>query len=171
MLKQGKKWKLPPGFDDAIRKDLSQWRDNELLDKFYGGTTILTGSMLLGDDVIEKLATCGERIETMDDFAQHAHWLIGFNVGTGASTECGNMLLQCLKTIHSKFDKDVAADEARLRELHSLPVQVDTTSFYGSGPSNHGQNWVNLTANVYVQNTCSSNGHQIGGGVRSRGRP
>jgi hypothetical protein len=127
--------------------------------------------MLLGDDVIEKLATCGERIETMEDFAQHARWPIRFNVGTGASTEYGNMLLQRLKTIYSKFDKDTAADEARLQELHSLPVQVDTASFYGSGPSNHGQNWVNLTADAYVQNTRSSNGRQIGGGVRSRGRP
>jgi hypothetical protein len=172
MLKRGKKRKLSPGFDDAIRKDLSQWRDNELLDKFYGGTTILAGSTLLGDDVIEKLATCGERIETVEDFAQHARWPIGFNVGMGASTEYGNMLLQRLKTIYSKFDEDAAADEARLLELHSLPIQVDTASFYGSGSSNHGQNWVNLTADMYVHNDMgSSNGDQIGRGTRSRGRP
>ena len=168
MLKRGKKRKLPPGFDDAIRKDLSQWRDNKLLEKFYGGTTILAGLTLLGNDVIEKLATCRECI----DFAQHAHWPIRFNVGMGASTECGNMLLQRLKTIYSKFDEDAAAAEAHLQELYSLPVQVDTASFYGGGSSDHGQNWVNLTADTYVQNdTGSLNGNQVGRGTRSRGRP
>src|ERR1700683_732552 len=40
-LKRGKKRKLLPGFDDAIRKDLSQWRENDLLDRFYGGTSII----------------------------------------------------------------------------------------------------------------------------------
>ena len=168
-LKRGKKRKLPPGFDDAIRKDLSHWHDNELLDKFYGGTTILVGLTLLGDDVIEKLATCGEHIETMEDFAQHAQWPIGFNVGTGTSTEYGDLLLQRLKTIYSKFDEDAAVEEAHIQHLRSLPVQVDTRSFYGGGSSNHSQNWVNLTADMYVQNNGGS--LEVGRGTHSRGRP
>ena len=139
------------------------------MDRFYGGTTILAGSTLLGDDIIEKLATCGERIETMNDFAQHARWPIGFNVGTGTSTEYGDMLLQCLKTIYSKFDNDAAVEEAHIQHLRSLPVQVDTTSFYGGGPTNRGQNWVNLTADMYLQN--NGGGHRVGRGTWSRGRP
>lgn len=60
-LKRGKKRKLPQALADAIRNDLSQWREKELLDKFYGGTSIIAGSTLLSDDVIEKLATCGNK--------------------------------------------------------------------------------------------------------------
>jgi hypothetical protein len=43
-----------------VRNNLSQWHDNELLNHFYGGTSIILGSTLLGDDVIAKLAVCGE---------------------------------------------------------------------------------------------------------------
>ena len=170
-LKRGKKRKLLPGFDNVIRKDLSQWRENELLDRFYGGTSIIAGSTLLGDDVIEKLATCGERVETKEEFAQHARWAIGFNAGTGATTEYGDMLLEHLKMIYSKFDKDTAAEEAHLQHLRSLPEEIDTGSFYGSS-SNSIQHWTNLTAETYIgNNTDTARRTDTGKSSQSRGRP
>ena len=156
---------------DAIRNDLSQWREKELLDNFYGGTSIIAGSTLLGDDVIEKLATCGERVETWEEFAQNAHWAIGFNTSTGTTTEYGIMLLQRLKTIYSKFDEDAAAEEAHLGHLRSLPDQVDTSSFYASS-SNLTQRWTNLTADTFAQNnTGTTSTIEASRGLRSRGRP
>jgi hypothetical protein len=170
-LKRGKKRKLLPGFDNAIWKDLSQWHENELLDRFYGGTSIIAGSTLLGDDVIEKLATCGERVETKEEFAQHARWAIGFNAGTGATTEYGDMLLERLKMIYSKFDEDAAAEEAHLQHLRSLPEEIDTGSFYGSS-SNSIQHWTNLTAETYIGNNTNTAGRtDTGKSSQSRGRP
>ena len=49
-----------------------------------------------------------------EDFAQHACWAVGFDVVTGATTECGSMLLEHLKMIYAKFDEDAAAQEAHL---------------------------------------------------------
>jgi hypothetical protein len=171
-LKRGKKRKLPSGFEDAIRNDLSHWRENELLDRFYGGTSIIAGSTLLGDDVIEKLATCGERVETKEEFAQHARWPIGFDAGTGATTEYGTMLLERLTTIYSKFDEDTAAEEARLQHLRSLPVEVDTASFYGSSSNpSRTQQWTNLTAETYMQNNMeTTGGAEVERGLQARQR-
>ena len=59
-LKRDKKCRLPTGFENAIQNNLLQWHKNELLDKLYGGTLIIAGSTVLGDDVIKKLVTCGE---------------------------------------------------------------------------------------------------------------
>ena len=56
-LKRGKKRRSSPALEDAVRNDLIKWHDNDLLDTFYGGTSIIAGATLLGDDVIEKLAT------------------------------------------------------------------------------------------------------------------
>ena len=168
-LKRGKKRKLPTGFEDAIRNNLLQWRENELLDKLYGGTSIIAGSTVLGDDVIEKLVTCRERVEMKEDFAQHAHWAVGFDVVTGATTECGSMLLERLKMIDAKFDEDAAAQEAHLQYLRSLPESIETASFYGSS-SNHAQRqWTNLTADTFTQNMTS--GAENEQSLRSRGRP
>jgi hypothetical protein len=168
-LKRGKKRKLTPGFEDAIRRDLLQWREKVLLDHFYGGTSIIASSTLLGDDVIEKLAMCGERVETQEEFVQHARWALGFNVETGTATEYGSMLLERLKMIYSKFDKDAEAEEIHLQHLRSLPNRIDTGSFYGSS-SNGAQGWANLTADSFIQNN-TARGTEISRGTRSRGRP
>ena len=171
-MKPGKKRKLPPAFEDTIQKDLSKWRDNELLNRFYGGTSIIAGSTLLGDDVIEKLATCGERVETREEFAQHVRWSLGFDGNT--TTEYGSMLLDRLRRVYSKFDEDATADEAHLKHLRSLPVVVDTGSFY-AGSSNEMRRWTNLTAETYLQHNTGSTGNvvgetEVGQSTRARGR-
>jgi hypothetical protein len=42
-----------------VWKNLTPWHDTELLNHFYKGTSIISGSTLLGNDIIEKLAVCG----------------------------------------------------------------------------------------------------------------
>jgi hypothetical protein len=149
-----------------------------LLDRFYGGTSIIAGATLLGDNIIEKLTTCGERVETREEFVQHARWPLGFDgEGTGATTEYGILLLKRLKMIYSKFDDDTTADEAHLAHLQSLPTHVDTGSFYGGLP-NHTQSWTNLTPESYLQHNVAGTSTEIanktivnetGRGTSSRG--
>ena len=154
-LKRGKKRKLPSVLEDAVRNNLSQWRDNELLDHFYGGTSIIAGSALLDDGVIEKLAVCGERVETMEEFTRHARWLISFNTGTGEVTEYGRMLLEKFQTIYSAFDIDMAAKEAELEDMQSLPPEVSVESFYGG--TSQQPRWVEtLTPTTYLQNNSNA---------------
>jgi hypothetical protein len=141
--------------EDAVQNNLSQWRDNELLDHFYGSTSIIAGSALLGDDVIEKLAVCGERVETMEEFTRHARWPIGFNTGAGEVTEYGHMLLERLQTIYSAFDIDMAAKEAELEDMRSLPPEVSVDTFYGG--TSQQPRWVEtLTPTTYLQNNSNA---------------
>lgn len=133
-LKRGKKRKVSSAIENAVRDDLTLWRENELLDQFYGGTLIIAGSTLLGDDIIEKLAVCGERVETKEEFMRHARWPIGFIPASGEVTQYGMMLLGRLQAIYSQIDNKITAEEAELERLRSLPVEISTTTFYG-GPS------------------------------------
>lgn len=164
-LKRGKKRKVPSALEDAVRNNLSQWRDNELLDHFYGGISIIAGSALLGDDVIEKLAVCGERVETMEEFTRHARWPIGFNTGTEEVTEYGCMLLERLQTIYSAFDISIAAKEAELEDMRSFPPEVSVESFYGG--TSQQPRWVEtLTPTTYLQNNSNA---ETSGASQARG--
>ena len=49
-----------------------------------------------------------------EDFAQHAYWAVRFDAVTSVTTKCSSMLLECLKIIYAKFDKEAAAQEACL---------------------------------------------------------
>jgi hypothetical protein len=164
-FKRGKKWKTSTAFEDAVQNNLTQWHDNELLDHFYGGTSIIAGSTLLGNDVIEKLAMCGERVETMQEFVRHAHWPISFNTDTGTVTEYGHMLLGRLQTIYSQLNDEAAAEEADFKYLQSLPPQVSVEDFY-SVPSQQPCGQPALTAETYLQH----NSNAEASGSRGRGR-
>jgi hypothetical protein len=70
-LKRGKKRKVDEKLADAIRKHLVVWQDHELLDAIYLGTVSVPGAFVLGDDMIEQLVSCGERIESEQELRQH----------------------------------------------------------------------------------------------------
>lgn len=146
-LRKGKKRQYREEMEGAVKKDLTEWRDHELLDKFYPGSSIVAGSTLLDDDVIERLAKCGERIETREDFVQHARWAIGF--GEGQTTAYGKMLLERLQTIYSRVDAAQAAIEEQLVRSRRQPV-VQTQHFY-AGPSNQRRQRRPLTVDEWLQ--------------------
>jgi hypothetical protein len=85
-LKRGKKRKLPEATENTIREDLTKWRDNDLMDKFYPGVFIMSGVTILGDDIVEKLEKCGEQIESADALARHIRWPIGIDAETRGLT-------------------------------------------------------------------------------------
>jgi hypothetical protein len=137
-LKRGKKRKLPEATENAIRDSLRTWRDEELLNKFYPGTSIMSGATLFGDDLVEKLALCGERVDSAAILARHIRWPIGIDAETHVLTPYGNELLAVLHKIYSMIDDQAAAEVARIQHLRSLPEEVSPADFY-QGPSTSGQ--------------------------------
>ena len=120
-------------------------------------------------------STCFLRIKTLKNLfllcgASALFQQVGFNAGMGATTEYGDMLLERLKMIYSKFDKDAAAEEAHLQHLRSLPEEVDTGSFYGSS-SNGIRHWTNLTADTYIENDTDTAGRTDTGRSSQSRRP
>jgi hypothetical protein len=138
-LKRGKKRKLSEGQENAIREGLRDWREDVLLDAMYPGTSSISAETVLGNDVIEALATCGERIDSHAEMRRHVRWAMGYDSNTGLSTLHGDMLLNKLQAIYMEFDEDVAADEAHLAELRTDPPSILPSSFYTSSTQTYTQ--------------------------------
>lgn len=115
-----------------------EWRETDLVERYWPGTTSLSGQTILGDDVVEKLATCGERIESYPELRRHVRWAIGHDNETGKGTAYGEQLLAKLSQIYSKLDQK--ADAARQQQLalcSRSQSSVTTTNFYATS-SSHG---------------------------------
>jgi hypothetical protein len=138
-LKRGKKKKVPKMLSDAVHTSLKVWRDTELINTVYPSTQIISGSVLLGDDVIEQLATCGERIMTGADLKKHTRWYLGIDSSTGDLTVPGNLLLLQLQNIYATLDAKEAEDAAVLANLPTTPSTVPASTFYGNASSRSGQ--------------------------------
>jgi hypothetical protein len=132
-LKRGKKKKVPKAQEEAVRNGLVDWRDDELVESYWPGTTSLSGQSILGDDVIEKLATCGERVETYQELRRHVRWAIGHNEETGRPTIYGEQLVAKLSEIYVKFDKDTDSEVAQqqLSQARTNPT-ISTADFYST---------------------------------------
>jgi hypothetical protein len=142
-LKQGKKRKVSEEQESAIHAGLVEWREDELLDKIYPGTSSISAQMVLGDEVIDRLASCGEWIETQAEMRRHVQWAISFDENTGCSTTYGDMLLVKLQLIYAQFDNEAATEDAHITELRAMPEEVDPANFYAtSAQSRIGQTGV-----------------------------
>ena len=82
---------------------------------------------VLGNDVIEGLATCGEWIDSHTEMCHCVQWAIGYNANTGLSMLHGNLLLGKLQAIYAKFEEDAATDEARLAKLQAGPSSIPSS--------------------------------------------
>lgn len=105
-LKRGKKRKISEVDEGHIRNCLLDWRDNTLLPKVYGPLTSLAGQTMLGDDIIEKLATCGEQIESYSQLRQHVRWALGHDMATNDANENGLLLVEELKKIRAEAEDE-----------------------------------------------------------------
>ena len=90
----------------------------------------MSGATILGDDIVEKLAKCGEQIESADELARHIRWPIGIDAETHVLTDIGRELLAKLQEIYHKIDDEATAKDAHLQYLRSLPSTVEPASFY-----------------------------------------
>ena len=82
-LKRGKKKTIRQDKENVIHEALMDWVDNDLVEEYYGVETTMSGRILLGNDIIEKLATCGERLNNYAELRRQAHWAFGHVTMTG----------------------------------------------------------------------------------------
>lgn len=66
-LKRGKKKRILKKQEDTLRERLVEWRETVLIEFVYPGLSSMSGQTILGDDIVDKLAVCGERLETYEE--------------------------------------------------------------------------------------------------------
>ncbi|KDR67869.1 hypothetical protein GALMADRAFT_79410, partial [Galerina marginata CBS 339.88] len=116
-LRRGKKKAVSEEEEKHVREELENWRDETLVDAYYGSLTSLSGATIIGDDIIEKLATCGERLESYSQVQRHVRWAMGYNQTSNTVTRWGQMLVEKLGDIYMVLDGMEAAEEqARYKE-------------------------------------------------------
>lgn len=114
-----------------IREGLVEWRETDLLDKFYPGISSLSGQTILSDDVVEKIATCGEHLETYAQLRQHVRWAVGHQEDTDEPNEWGKLLMDQLSLIYQGLAE--TAEEERQQRVSTTSFDVITPeSFYAS---------------------------------------
>lgn len=115
-LKRGKKKGISEEGQGYIREKLKRWRDDTLLNAFYGDLTGLSGATIIADGVIEKLATCGEHLETYSQVQRHVRWAHGYNELNNTPTKWGDMLMTELEGIYKAMEGlEEAEERARYR--------------------------------------------------------
>lgn len=135
-LKRGKKKNTPKEQEDMLRNTLKEWRDTKLLDHLYPGLSSISGRTILGDDIIEKIACCGERLKTYDELRQHARWTLGHDEDSGGPSPIGRMLLDVIGEVYQQFDnqeKEAAAEQQKRREYTF--ITISPKSFYQKLPA------------------------------------
>jgi len=111
-LKRGKKKETPEEEKGYIRNKLRFWRDN-VLDEYYGGMTGISGRTLMSDDVVDKIAGCGERPRSYAELRRHVVWALIHDGDTGGPNEWGERFILALQDIYKVLD---AYDEERAEE-------------------------------------------------------
>ncbi|KAJ3518750.1 hypothetical protein NMY22_g13524 [Coprinellus aureogranulatus] len=114
-LKRGRKRVLPEALSEKLGKELRAWRDSELFEMVYGAGSreslvVLPSSMVLGDDVIERVISCGIRIETEEDLRRNVRWHLGFDKA-GKLNERGSAMIRKLAEIYHDYDDEIASME------------------------------------------------------------
>ena len=110
-LKRGKKKGISEEKQGYLRNKLRKWQDDTLLDAFYGGLISISGATIIADDVIEKLATCGEHLESYSQVQRHVRWALGYNESTNMPTIWGDMLMIELERIYKVMEGLEEAEE------------------------------------------------------------
>ena len=59
-LKHGNTKTMGEDRENVIHEVLMGWADNDLVEEYYRVGTTMSACMLLGNNIIEKFATCGE---------------------------------------------------------------------------------------------------------------
>lgn len=152
-LARGRKRKFPEALSEAIEEDLRDWREEELFELYYGEgsretVTTLPSSMIMGDDVIERIATSGRRILTPTDLAKVVRWAVAFGKD-GELTECGEELLKRLARVYDEYDES--------QRPRTPPREISPERFYAN------------PASTSTSSSSRSRGHASTGRARGQG--
>jgi len=81
------------------------WREEELIEAIYPGIATFSGRTILGDDVIGKLATCGEFMEDYSQLKRHVRWAYGQDSDDPEKpSQAGRLLLTRLEEIYAEIE-------------------------------------------------------------------
>ena len=90
------------------------------MDTFYPGITSLSPAVLMSDDIIAKIAECGERVTTYEELRRHIRWRLGHNPDTNQPNEKGKLLMDKLADIYRVLNENDAqtrsAEQAKAME-------------------------------------------------------
>ena len=96
-----------------------------MVDEYYGPTSALSGRILLGDDIIEKLATCGEHIWDYSHLCRHVCWALGHDNASESPNKWGRSLLATLASIYTILEDEENTHQAELEFEEALREEVN----------------------------------------------
>jgi len=131
-LTRGRKRVFPPGLADSIRLKLQNWRDDILFPMHNpSGSYIMTAEVLFGDEVIDRIISCGKRLENAHDLERNIRWYLAFDED-GQLSRYGQALLAKLAEIYSEYDQDQQRDNSSSES--ELEPTTSTTSAHPIAP-------------------------------------
>ncbi|KAF8804758.1 hypothetical protein BYT27DRAFT_7225346 [Phlegmacium glaucopus] len=125
-LKRGKKKETPGEDKGYIRNKLMQWRDNVLLDQYYGGLTSISAGTVMSNEVVEKIVGCGERPRNYAELRRHVVWALIHDSDTDGPNEWGEKFILALQDIYKVLDThdEERAQEERREEADRLDAEA-----------------------------------------------
>jgi hypothetical protein len=121
-LRRGKKKAIPPEQEEYIINKLKHWRDETLVDAYYGHLTSLSGATIMGDDIVKKLASCGEWLENYSQVQRYVRWVVGYDEPSHTPTVWGQMLMTKLGDIYNNLD---GLEEEQERARYKSNTEMD----------------------------------------------
>lgn len=128
-LKRGKKKKVPEEEVNYITKQLKQWRDETLMDAYYGDLTSFSALTVMGDHIIDSISHCGERVRDYSQLRRHVRWANGHDTEKNVPNQYGLLLMEELARIYDALDtrdkrvkerEEEAKREAERRQRETL---------------------------------------------------
>jgi len=110
---------VPKVQEEAVLNGWVDWQDEKLVDSYWPGTTSLSGQNILRDDIVERLAMCGEHLEKHCELHHHVWWAIRHDKETGRPTIYGEQLLAKLSEIYAQLDKDKEMAQQQLSQARA----------------------------------------------------
>lgn len=85
----------------------------------------------MGNEIVEQLATCGERITEPSQLCRRTRWVLAYD-SDGSLSEIGRDLLQVLAGIHNEHDDREAAEQEHRANQPPLTAPIPVAQFYST---------------------------------------
>lgn len=129
-LKRGKKKGMREEDKEFIRNKLVHWRESVLLEQYYGGLTSISAGTLMSNEVVEKIAGCGERLGNYAELRRHVWWALIHDSNTDGPNEWGEKFLLALKDIYEVLDTRDEERDQEERRLEAERQEADAEAQY-----------------------------------------
>ena len=122
--------------EKCVRDALVSWQAEKLRPKLYPESSVLIPtSALMGDEIIDQLATCGERLSTGVELSRRTRWMFAFvSIGSQELSDIGRELLDVVSGAYVSYDRAVEEQEAEWTCQPAVTAPIPVAQFYGSMP-------------------------------------